>query len=299
MQVKGVIPPLTTPFTKAGEVYEEALRKLLEFQIEKGSHGVFVCGTYGSGPLMSLEQREKVVEVATNQAKGRITIIAHVGTASTEGMLRLAEHAERSHVDAVAAVPPYYYRHDEEAVIEHYRQLVDVVNTPVYAYNNPRSSGFTITPSVLSKLADIGVKGIKDSGFSLVGFSHFIIELADRKDFNFIIGTSNLLLPAMMLGAKGAVSGIANAFPEIVVELYNTIVEKNYDEAAKLQLKVTNASRILSMARSTNAACYAMLRERGVDVGIPKRPILPVTDEELSQMKKAFMRIGLLGPPHG
>ena len=60
MQAKGVIPPLTTPFTKAGEVYEEALRKLLEFQIEKGSHGVFLCGTYGSGPLMSLEQREKV-----------------------------------------------------------------------------------------------------------------------------------------------------------------------------------------------------------------------------------------------
>lgn len=299
MQVKGVIPPLTTPFTKAGEVYEEALRNLLEFQIDKGSHGVFLCGTYGSGPLMSLEQREKVIEVATNQAKGRIAIIAHVGTASTEGTLRLAEHAERSHVDAVAAIPPYYYRHDERAVIEHYRQLVDVTNTPVYAYNNPGSSGFTITPSVLSKLADIGVKGIKDSGSSLVGFSHFIIELSDRRDFNFIIGTSNLLLAAMMLGAKGAVSGIANAFPEIVVELYNTIVEKNYDEAAKLQLKVTNASRILSMAKSTNAACYAMLKERGVDVGIPKRPILPVTDEELSQMKKAFMRIGLLGRQHG
>jgi 4-hydroxy-tetrahydrodipicolinate synthase len=294
MQVRGVIPPLTTPFTKTGEVYEQALRNLLEFQIEKGSHGVFLCGTYGSGPLMSIEQRESVVEIATEQAKGHIAIIAHVGTASTEDALRLAEHAERSDVDAIAAIPPYYYRHDEETVIEHYKQLVEAVGTPVYAYNNPKTSGFTITPSTLSKLADIGVKGIKDSGFSLVDFSHLVIELADREDFNFIIGTSNLLLPAMLLGAKGAVSGIANAFPEIVVELYNTIVEKKYEEAAKLQLKVNQASKTLRIARSTNAACYAMLKERGIDVGVPKRPILPITDEELIQMRKAFARIGPL-----
>jgi len=293
-QIKGVIPPLTTPFTESGEVYEEGLRQLLEFQIEKGIHGVFLCGTYGSGPLMSMEQRKQVVKIAVDQIKNRISVITHVGSASTAEAVELAKHSENLGVDAVAAVPPYYYRHDEGTVLEYYRELINAVNIPVYAYNNPKTSGFTITSSTLSKLADMGLKGLKDSGFSLVEFTHYIINLKDHKDFNFIIGTEALFLPAMMFGANGCVSGLANAFPEIVVELYETALKKDYEKAAELQLKVNKARMLLHIAKSTNAACYAMLKERGIDVGVPKRPVLPVTDEELRKMKKAFIEMGLL-----
>jgi len=294
MEIKGVIPPLITPFDKNGEVYEEGLRRLLDFQVEKGSHGVFLCGTYGLGPIMTVEQRKRVLEIAVDQVGGKMAIIAHVGAASTNEVIELAKHAEDNGADAVAAVPPYYYRHDDETVVEHYRQLVNSVNLPVYAYNNPKTSGFTITPSVLVKLADVGVKGLKDSGFNLVEFSHFVLEVGSR-DFNLIIGTEALLLPAVMLGANGCVSGLANAFPEVVVDLYNATVNKNYDEAVKLQLKVNEARRILHIAKSTAAACYAMLQERGVDVGVPRRPVLPVTEEERKRMKEEFVRLGLLG----
>ena len=293
-RIRGVIPPLTTPFTEKGEVYEEGLRRLLEFQIEKGIHGVFLCGTYGSGPIMSLEQRKKVVEIAVDQVKKRIAVITHVGSASTADAVELAKHSEGLGVDAVAAVPPYYYRHDERSVLEYFRELIGAVNIPVYAYNNPKTSGFTITSSTLAKLVDMGLKGLKDSGFNLVEFTHFIIKLRDHKDFNFIIGTEALFLPAMMFGANGCVSGLANAFPELVVELYDTILKKDYEKAAELQLKVNKARMLLHIAKSTNAACYAMLKERGIDVGVPKHPVLPVTDEELRQMKKAFAEMGLL-----
>ena len=292
-RIKGVIPPLTTPFTEEEEVYEEGLRNLLDFQIERGIHGVFLCGTYGSGPLMSLEQRKKVVEIAMDQIKGRIAVIAHVGTTNTRDTIELARHAEENGVDAVASVPPYYYRHDEQTVLEYFRNLVNAVDIPVYVYNNPKTSGFTVTPSTLSKLADLGVKGIKDSGFNLIEFSHFILELADRGEFNFIIGTEALFLPAMLLGASGCISGLANVFPELVVELYDAIVEKKYEKAAELQLKVNKARQILHIPRSTNAACYAMLRERGVDVGVPKRPVLAVPEESVKLMKEEFAKIGL------
>jgi len=297
LRVKGVIPPLTTPFTENGEIYEEGLRRLLEFQIEKGIHGVFLCGTYGSGPLMSLEQRKQVVEIATDQIGKRIAVITHVGSASTADAVELARHSECLGVDAVAAVPPYYYRHDEGTVLEYYRELINAVSIPVYAYNNPKTTGFTITPSVLSKLVEMGLKGIKDSGFNIVEFTHYIINLRGHKDFNFIIGTEALLLPAMMFGANGCISGLANAFPEIVVELYETVLKKDYEKAAELQLKVNKARMLLHIAKSTNAACYAMLKERGIDVGVPKHPILPVTDEELRQMKKTFTEMGLLKAP--
>jgi len=243
---------------------------------------------------MTTEQREKVIEVTVDHLKGRIAVIAQVGAASTEETLTLAKHAEKTGVDVVAAVPPYYYSYDETAILEHFRQIVKAVKIPVYAYNIPRTSGFTITPSILAKMADFGVKGIKDSSFSIVDFMHFIIELKQRKDFTFMVGTEVLLLPAMMVGSKGCVSGTANVFPELVVELYETILEKDYDEAAKLQLKVVEARRILNAAKSTTAACHGLLKERGIDAGVPKRPILPMTDEELSQLRKGFSRIGLL-----
>ncbi|MCW4020269.1 MAG: dihydrodipicolinate synthase family protein [Candidatus Bathyarchaeota archaeon] len=291
--VKGVIPPLTTPFTEAGEVYEDGLRRLLEFQIEKGVHAVFVCGSYGLGPLMSLAQRKHVVEVAAGQIKRRIAVIAHVGTTNTADSVELARHAESKGVDAVAAVPPFYYTHDEKTVVEHYRELVKAVGIPVYAYNNPKTTNFTITPPTVAKLADLGVKGMKDSGFNLVAFSHFVNALASR-DFNLIIGSEALLLPAMLLGANGCVSALSNVFPEVVVELYNTIARKDYEEAAKLHLRAVEARRILHLANSTTAACYALLNERGVGVGVPKRPVLPTTEDEVKKMKKEFNRLGLL-----
>jgi 4-hydroxy-tetrahydrodipicolinate synthase len=293
-RIRGIIPPLTTPFNRDGTLYEEGLRRLLNFQIDKGSHGVFLCGTYGSGPLMSVSQRKKVVEVSLDQIRNRISVIVHVGTTNTQDSIELAKHAEKNNVDAVASVPPYYYRHDTRTVLEYYRELIEAVDIPVYVYNNPKTSGFAITPLFLANVAAIGVKGIKDSSFDLVEFSHFLIDLANRKDFTFIIGTEALAFPALMMGAKGSVSGLANAFPEPVVNLYNAVMEKKYEEAAKLQLKVNEARKILHIAKSTNAACYAMLNERGVDVGVPKLPILPVTPEAFDRMKKEFKRIGLL-----
>ena len=292
--IKGVVVPLITPFTKDGIVYEEGLRRLLDFHAEKGVHGIFPCGTYGSGPLMSTEQRNKVIDVTVDQVKGRMSVIAQVGAPSTDETVALAKYAEKASVDVVAAVPPYYYSHDEAAILEHYRQLVKAVNVPVFAYNIPKTSGFTITPSILAKMADFGVKGIKDSSYSIIDFMHFIVELKQRRDFTFMVGTEALLLPAMMVGAKGCVSGLANVFPELVMELYNVTTKKDYEEAVRLQLKAIEARRVLTSVKSTTAASHALLKERGIDVGVPKRPILSLSDEESSRLRKEFSQLGLL-----
>jgi 4-hydroxy-tetrahydrodipicolinate synthase len=294
LPVKGVVPPLLTPFTAEGKVYEEGLRRLLEFQIEKGVHGVFICGTYGSGPLMSVEQRKRVVEVAVDQIQGRIAVVTQVGAASTEETVDVARHSEKAGADAVAAMAPYYYRHDYDTVLEHYRRLVRAVNIPVFAYNIPKTTGFTITPAMLAEMADFGVKGIKDSSYSLCDFINFILELGNRRDFTFMVGTELLLLPAMLFGAKGCVSGLSNILPEVVVDLYDAAARKDYEKAAELQLRANKARGILQKASSSIAACYPLLRERGVEVGVPKPPMLPATDEELTELRKAFNRMGLL-----
>ncbi|MBN1873546.1 MAG: dihydrodipicolinate synthase family protein [Anaerolineae bacterium] len=290
----GIIPPLTTPFTEDGAVYEEGLRRLVEFQIEKGSHGLFICGTYGSGPIMTLEERKQVHKIVINQVKGRITVVAHVGTTSTMQSVELAQHAESMGADYIASISPYYHHHDERCVVEYFRALVKAVNIPVYVYNNPGASGVTLTPNFLHHLADVGVQGIKDSAFSYIEFAHFVLAMEDRPDFRFIVGTEGIALPALMLGAQGCVSGLANGFPELMVKLWDTYQAGEYEKASDLQLQVIKARKYLHIPSSTNAACYTVLHARGIDAGMPKAPILPVAADKANAMLAAFKEMGLL-----
>lgn len=295
----GIIPPLTTPFTAEGDVYEKGLRELVEFQIRNGSHGLFICGTYGSGPIMTVAERKSVHEIVIDQARGRVAVIAHVGSASTAQSIELGRHAAAAGADCIGAIPPYYHHHDEHAVLEHFKRLVEAVDVPVFIYNNPKTSGFTLTPAFLERLADAGVAGIKDSSFSFIDFSHFVLAMEDRPHFRLLVGSEALALPCWMIGAVGAVCGLANVFPELTVALWETFLKKDYEAAAELQLRVNRGRQILHIPSSTNAACYYVLHVRGVDAGYPKAPILPVEKGKGERMVAAFRAMGLLEPARG
>ncbi|MBN1247258.1 MAG: dihydrodipicolinate synthase family protein, partial [Anaerolineae bacterium] len=261
---------------------------------EGGSHGLFICGTYGSGPIMTVEERQRVHEIVVDQNQGRLTVVAHVGTTSTTQSVELARHAESAGADFVASVSPYYHGHDERTVVEYFRTLVKAVDIPVYVYNNPKACGVEITPSFLRHLAEVGVAGIKDSAFSYITFAHFILELAeDYPAFQFVVGTEGIALPALMAGAKGVVSGLANAWPELMVSLWDAFVAGDYATASRLQMDVVKARKLLHIPSSTNAACYAVLQARGIDAGLPKRPILPVEEDKAAKMVAAFREMGM------
>jgi len=292
--IKGIIPPLTTPFTNKGAIYEEGLRMLLDFQLSGGVHGLFICGTYGSGPIMSIEERKQVAEITVNHVKDRIPVIVHVGTTSTSQSIELAQHAAETGADVVASVPPYYHPHDERDVKKYFSSLLNSVDIPVFVYNNPKTTGFSITPKFLEELAELGIQGIKDSCFNFVEFTHFLLALEKFPSFTFIIGTEALCLPGMMVGAKGCVAGLANVFPELVVSLYDAISNSNFKEAAQLQMRVNRARQILHIPSSTNAACYFVLKQRGIDVGIPKEPILPIPEIDGVAMIEQYREMGVL-----
>jgi dihydrodipicolinate synthase/N-acetylneuraminate lyase len=179
-------------------------------------------------------------------------------------------------------------------VVQYFRELAEAVDLPVYVYNNPKASGVTITPSFLHHLAEVGILGIKDSGFSFIELTHFMLALEDKPGFRFIVGTEALALPALLVGAKGCVSGLANAFPELMVKLWDVFQAGKYEEAARIQMQVNKARQILHIPSSTNAACYSILKERGIDVGHPKLPILPVRGGSEAAMFAGFKAMGLL-----
>jgi len=290
MRFEGIITPLITPFTDDGKVFEKGLRELISFQMEKNINGLFVCGTYGSGPAMTIEERKSVAEIAVDQARGKMDVIINVGSSSMETTIELAKHAEKVGADAVASTPPFYYAYDSESVLSFYKQLLKEVNIPVFAYNYPERVGYTISSQLLNMLAEEGVVGVKDSSFNMIKFYEDVLTVG-KKDFIFLIGTEELMFPAMMAGAKGCVPGIANVYPEIMTEFYRLIKEEKFKEAATKQMEVI---RLIKTLNPTMTACYEILKLRGVNVGQPKKLFKGLTEVEVNKLRDRLVQLHLI-----
>lgn len=289
--VEGVIPPIITPFTPEGEVDGGAFHELVDFWV-KHVQGLFVCGTYGSGPLMSFEQRRRAAEIVTERVNGRVPVIVHVGAADTQTSVLLARHAESIGANGVAAVAPYYYPHNDQELANYYGEIVDSVSLPVYVYNNPKTTGNSISADLLVRLADLGVVGIKDSSFDILQFYAYMRRVT-KPDFEFVMGTESLILPAMAMGARAAVSGLANALPEVVVELYQACKDNDYGSAARLQQKVLELREVMHLAPSI-CAVQAMLKMRGMRAGSPKSPFAPISEQKYAQIEASLRRLSML-----
>jgi dihydrodipicolinate synthase/N-acetylneuraminate lyase len=288
-RIYGVIPPLLTAFDAQGDFDEKAQREIVAFLVDK-VHGFYICGTYGSGPLMEVDERKRVAEVIIDEVNGRIPVIVHVGAISTHSAVELAKHAERAGATAVAAVPPFYYPFKEPEVERHFKALVESVSIPVFVYNNPRTTGVPITPDFLGRLAGLGIAGVKDSSFDIMVFYDYLRKV-NKPNFIFIIGTEALMLPAIAMGAYGAVPGLANALPEPVVELFTEIKEKGAtNKARELQLKVSAMRETVHHYGPTIPLLHAILQRRGINAGHPRLPyVLPpkdVVDQAIDALKQ-------------
>ena len=171
---------------------------------------------------------------------GRLPIITHVGKASTRATIELARHAEGLGSAAVAAVMPYYYAganaYDDDQIIRHYADIAASVGVPTFMYNNPRTSGYNLTPELLAKLVKVGVLGMKDSSGSFTLLGEFN-QAATRvnPDFACMSGSVGLLQPAYNIGIKGCIAGTANAFPELAVALYAALEARDWEKSEELQ----------------------------------------------------------------
>jgi dihydrodipicolinate synthase/N-acetylneuraminate lyase len=291
-RIGGVIPPVLTAFDSNGNFDENAQREIISFLLDK-VQGFYPCGTYGSGPLMNVEERKRVAEVVIDEVSGRVPVIMHIGGASTRSGVELAKHAEKAGATAVASVPPIYYGFKEQEVERYFKALIDAVSIPVFVYNNPKTTGVSISAKFLSHLAQLGVSGVKDSSFDIMVFYEYL-RTVNKDGFMPIIGTEALLLPAVTMGALGSVSGLANAIPEPVVELFNAVKAGDFKAATLLQARVSTMRDIMHYG-PTLPMIQAVLRARGVNAGYPRLPfVLPdeeLTNKALDDFKKMGVRL--------
>jgi dihydrodipicolinate synthase/N-acetylneuraminate lyase len=290
VQISGIIPPVITCFDKSGKVDESAQRELVRY-LAKYVQGFYPCGTYGSGPLMSADERKRVAEIVIAE-KGSAAAIIHVGAPSTVEAIDLARHAEAAGADAVGAIPPYYYTYSQAQLIEHYRAIIHAVKIPVFLYNNPELSRNSIAPDTLRILAEDGLYGVKDSSFDLVNFYNYLLAVK-KPGFKFIVGTEAIAAAALDAGACGVIAGGANIFPEFLEDFYETWKRGNPAETAKKQLHVMQARQIMKYG-PTLTMTYAALRMRGLNPGYPRAPYTEIPQDIYDKAYKDFKAIGLM-----
>lgn len=287
----GVYPAVITPFTAEGEVDVEKLSNYIDYLCHHVD-GLFVGGSYGSGPITTVAQRKLIAEVTCKVCAGRIPVIVHVGCTSLGDTIELAQHAESVGVDAIAAVTPFYYRHTPEVIKAYYRDLIASVSIPVILYNNPKYSNFSVSGDLLAELADMGLQGVKDSSADIALFYDYMAKVK-KEGFLFLIGSQTHLLPAVVGGAHGVVSGLSNAFPEFIKDIYNKCKEGKFEEARELQLKA-NLLRSVTGSGIPVPFYHAVLPMLGIDLGLPRRPFLPLGEAEVERIRKALTETQML-----
>ncbi len=290
-KLKGVIPPMITPFDRNGNMYEKGVHSLVSFLKEK-VHGLFVCGTYGAGPLMTTEERKRVCEIAIETSAGKIPVIVHVGSIDTSTAVELAIHAEKAGARAVASLPPFYFTHTEENVMEYFKAIVDAVSLPVYIYNNPKTVSFNITPKFLARLKnEIGIKGIKDSSCDVMLFSNF--RRICGEDLDAVVGTGSVFLPSVPLGAGAFIPGMGNVFPELMTSLWDSCMSKDFETAYDYHNKILYLQDAFKEAAPNLVCVQELLNVRGIDAGYPKTPYKPMPEDKKKHLIEKVKEVGI------
>jgi len=291
--LEGINPAILTLFNEDYSVDYEGMKALLDFLMDAKVNGVYVCGTTGEFPLLTLEEREKIAETVVNYVKGKITVYVHIGGITTGDAVELAKHACACGADGIGAVPPYYYSYSEDELVEHFSKIANALPSdfPVYLYNIPQRTGNWIKPSLFVKLAEScpNIVGIKDSSGSLTTVMEYLLAFRE-KDVTIIEGADEQLLSGLSAGCKGSVSGNANVFPEIFVKLWKEFKENKLKEARETQLTIVKISQILKYG-NIPLLKYA-LKLRGIGNGICREAFCTVKrDETVEEIVKQVKTI--------
>ncbi len=291
-KLHGVIPPMITPFDAQGNLDEQSLLVLLDFLL-KHVDGVFINGSYGACAMMSIAERKRVAEITTKAANGKTQVIVMVGTANTRDAIELAKHANSIGADAIAAIAPYYFKHNSDDLKSFFGDLVSVSKLPVYIYNNPSFQGYPIDMPTMQALKSIGVAGVKDATFDIIMHANYQRLLQDQS-FDVVLGTEAMWLPAAALGCQAFIPGIGNVFPEICQTMYQQAMATEYLHCRKTQFCVNRIREIMYLAKSTQLAIYAMLEIRKIIKSYPRAPFVPASEEEKAKIKASLIELGMI-----
>ncbi|MGM0209305.1 N-acetylneuraminate lyase [Enterococcus sp. DIV0421] len=275
----GVIPAFYACYDDTGKVSPERVRRLTYFFIKKGVKGLYINGSSGECIYQSVEDRKMVLENVMDIAKGKLTIINHVACNNTKDSVELAKHSEILGVDAIAAIPPIYFRLPEHSICKYWNEISDSApNTDFIIYNIPQLAGISLTSSLYQEmLKNPRVIGVKNSSMSVQDIQTFI-SIAGNNCVVFN-GPDEQFISGRLMGAVGGIGGTYGVMPELFLKLDNLLLNKEWNQAKKLQYRIND---IISLMCSGEGHMYAIIKEilklnEGLELGSVRKPLASVT----------------------
>ena len=287
---KGSCTAIITPFNEHGIDYER-LKRNLEFQYENGSSAVVVCGTTGENATLSTEEHDELVRVTVKECKGRMKVIAGIGSNNTKSALRAAENAKYAGADAVLMVSPYYNKTSQKGLAEHFTHVADRVDIPMILYNVPSRTGIGISIETCKELSrHPNINGIKEASGDIAYAARLRSVCGD--ELHIWSGNDDCTVALMSLGALGVISVASNIAPGAVAKICDLCLDDNYKEAAELFSKYSQLFSALFVETNPIPVKTAM-KLLGMDSGIMRLPLTELAQENIGVLTSAMRSAGL------
>lgn len=294
---KGVIPAFYACYDDEGNVSPERVRALTQYHIDKGVKGVYVCGSSGECIYQSVDERKITLENVMAVAKGKLTVIAHVACNNTKDSAELAKHAQSLGVDAIAAIPPIYFRLPQYAIAEYWNTISDAApDTDFIIYNIPQLAGVALTMDLLEEMRkNPRVIGVKNSSMPVQDIQMF--KAAGGKDFIVFNGPDEQFISGRVIGAEGGIGGTYGVMPELFLKADELVRANRMDEARQVQYAI---NEIIYKMCSCHGNMYGVIKEilrinENLNIGRVREPLpalidtdMPIVDEAAKMVKKAI-----------
>ncbi|MGC8607734.1 MAG: dihydrodipicolinate synthase family protein [Vulcanisaeta sp.] len=285
--MEGIFVALAIPF-KNGKLDTESLARHVDSLTKAGVDGFYPFGTTSQGPYLTIEERRIALETIMKHTNKQL--IVHVFSFDWNEVVETIRLAERFGAIAISSIPPIYYKPDYETLRRYYTKLSEATKLPIYIYNIPQNTGFNVTPDLVAKLISDGVKiaGVKDSTGDITQIMGHV-----RLGITVLNGADSTILPALMVGAKGCISAMANVLPEVMRSMFDDFKAGRLQSAMEKQDLI---ARVRELTRDYPGVdgYYKLVHLLRYDFGTVKEPYLrPLSEPEVQRLRDGLIRLGL------
>lgn len=289
-KLRGIIPPAVTTFNEDESINEDLFREHLHFLLKSNIGGISIGGSTGEGHALTAEETKRLIQIGVEEIQGKVPIVAGIIRDSTREVIEYAKAAKEAGANYLMITPVHYFKPDDEAHYEFYKEISDNVDLPIIIYNVVPTA--VITPECMEKLATVeNVIGIKQSGGDIHALNRMVLELP--KEQIVYSAVDALLYPTYALGAEGSIAAILTVLPELCVEQWEAYEEGDYEKAKEIHFKMLPTWLAMDK-HNMPARTKEVLRQRGFNVGKPRSPFHPLQEKDVQEISEALKHAGIL-----
>lgn len=292
--LRGCGTALVTPFKQDGSIDEEALRRLIQFQLREGIDFLVPCGTTAETPTLEHGEYLGILRIVMQEVGKKIPVVAGVGGNSTKKICALAQEVESLGVNAILSVAPYYNKPTQEGLYQHFKTIAESTDLPVILYNVPGRTASNLEPATVARLAKISnIVGIKEASGSIVQQMEAL--KAVPATFRVFSGDDAFTFPLMALGGVGVISVVSNEIPALMTRLTRLALQGQWEEARKLHFQLLPLIQA-NFIETNPIPVKAALAMMGLIEEIYRLPLVPMKAENRAKLQKALVAQGLIQP---